>query len=781
MLKELKEKQQQEIDLQVTKQLQLNENARAMKQNQAAEIDRLVQVIDERNGDLGKKARLRKETKSEDSSRLHKVDKEVLSGSKTLGDIERPWLTPPSPLPSPPLLPPPSDPGENPEDDPFQMNPKKYHFSGTVQDGDNGYFVGWYIDQKTEKEKWGKMKIINEEQAQPAPPKATANETREEDITASQPQDILDSYSQPLQTPYITNAMNPLPNQPTQSIQPPYYHSTPTMTRNHDQKQANQPYFIDTSKPPPHVIQPQQNPYHREPSVNEEKVTMKRSNTAEEELQNVTVQLAKTQNEMMTTLAQNQIQLQENNTVMMTDLLSSHRNLYVLADIEVYDGKTAKLEDWLLQVEKASELTKIKPYEIAFAKSHGSPHKIIKTMGPGKSWNTVKTRLEESYSLVPTAEHASAMLCCKQKKDEPLVDYILRFAEHSYKTNGVDAVEEENKAIIMFFIKNLFNRDIRRRVAGAKNIRTLADAFKSAQHNLLKLKRYKGLNYDSNDEDDMVEGVETVNVVQNRVPKDTESANQIVDLPVSELPGTTENDRYLQDQGVTQDYPFWGTCLNCGKFGHKFSQCGKYGYGHNTPPHTQKTRYPNVKQHPSQYLAKTPIATGLQNVPISPNIQIQPDGTALLIQQLVNATKISQNAFQKTVENLNEIAEGTKMIKQQNDQIASVNKKIYNQQKKYDKNISQPKDNKTVRFQEKQEARNVGNYSATKKTSQGKDDRSKATSKGGHVNHITGQSESKPGPEGLISDFTPIESEIPNSLDYAISSSEDDWTDSEAE
>ena len=85
-----------------------------------------------------------------------------------------------------------------------------------------------------------------------------------------------------------------------------------------------------------------------------------------------------------------------------------------------------------------------------------------------------------------------------------------------------------------------------------------------------------------------------------------------------------------------------------------------------------------MKQHPPQYLAKTPIATGLQNVPISPNIQIQPDCTALLIQQLVNATKISQNAFEKTVENLNEIAEGTKMIKQQNDQIASVNKKIYN-------------------------------------------------------------------------------------------------------
>ena len=625
------------------------------------------------------------------------------------------------------------------------------------------------------------MKIINVEQAQPAPSKAMANETREEAATANRPQDILGYYPQPLQTPYITNAMNPLPTQPTQSIQPPHYHSTPTITRSPNQKQINQLYFIDTSRPPPHVIQPQQDPYNRELTVNDEKMTMKRSNTTEEELQNVMIQLAKTQNEMMSTLAQNQIQLQENSTVMMTDLLSSHRNLYVLADVEVYDGKTAKLEDWLLQVEKASKLTKIEPYEIAFAKSHGSPHKIIKAMGPGKSWSAVKTRLEESYSLVPTAEHASAMLCRKQKKDEPLVDYILRFTEHSYKTNGVDAVEEENKAIITFFIKNLFNRDIRRRVAGAKNIRTLADAFKSAQHNLLKLKWYEGLNYDSNDEDDMAEGVDTVNVVQNRVTKDTESANQIVDLPVSELPGTTEKDGYLHDQGVIQDYPFWGTCSNCGKFGHKFSQCRKYGYRRNTPPHTQKNHYPNVKQHPLQYLAKTPIATGLQNVPISPNIQIQPDGTALLIQQLVNASKISQNAFEKTVENLNEIAESTKMIKQQNDQIASVNKKIYNRQKKYDKNISQPKDNKTVRFQEKQEAWKVGNQSAMKKIPQGKDDRNKAISKGGYVNHIMSQSESDPVSEGLISDRTPIESETPNSPDYAIGSSEDDWTDSEVE
>ena len=392
-----------------------------MKQNQATEIGRLMEVIDKRNGDLEKNVKLGKETKSHDSCGPHKVDREAWSSSKTSGNIERLWLTPPSPppspLPSPPLPPPPSDPKENPEDDLFQTDLKKYHFSGTVQDGNKGYFVGWYIDQKTKREELEKMKIINVEQAQPAPLKAVASETKEEDAIVSRSQDTLGYYPQPLQTPYITNAMNPLPTQPTQSIQPPHYHSTPTLTRNQNQKEINQPYFIDTSKPPPCVIQPQQNPYNRELTVNKEKMVMKRSNTAEEELQNVTVQLARTQNEMMNTLAQNQIQLQENNTVMMADLLSSHHKLYVLADIEVYDGKTVKLEDWLLQVEKASELTKIEPYEIAFAKSHGSPHKIIKTMGPGKSWNVAKTRLEESYSLVPTAEHASAMLCRKQKKD----------------------------------------------------------------------------------------------------------------------------------------------------------------------------------------------------------------------------------------------------------------------------------------------------------------------------------------------------------------------------
>ena len=152
-----------------------------------------------------------------------------------------------------------------------------------------------------------------------------------------------------------------------------------------------------------------------------------------------------------------------------------------------------------------------------------------------------------------------------------------------------------------------------------------------------------------------------------------------------------------------------------------------------------------------------------------------------MIQQLVNASKVSQDAFEKTVENLNEIAEGTKMIKQQNDQIVSVNKKIYNRQKRYDKNINQPKENRTVKFQEKQEVLKVGNQMTMKKIPQGEDDKNKAISKKGYINHITGQSEGDTMSKGLISDITPMESEMQTPPDCVISSSEDDLTDSEDE
>ena len=177
------------------------------------------------------------------------------------------------------------------------------------------------------------------------------------------------NYPPPLQMPYITNAMNHQP-------QVPYYHSTPAhnygQSFNKVPKQDDQ-YFIDVTQPPPCIIQPQrtsyqpnsqpqsihmtsQNPYKtsairpQDNGSGMEEVncnTIQNSSAAKTDLQNATLQLAKTQSEMLNSLAQNQMQLQEKNMVMMTDLLSSHCNLYVLANVEVHDGRTARLKDWL--------------------------------------------------------------------------------------------------------------------------------------------------------------------------------------------------------------------------------------------------------------------------------------------------------------------------------------------------------------------------------------------------------------------------------------------------
>ena len=66
-----------------------------------------------------------------------------------------------------------------------------------------------------------------------------------------------------------------------------------------------------------------------------------------------------------------------------------------------------------------------------------------------------------------------------------------------------------NKFLIILFIKNLYNKDIIQRVAGAKNVNTLLNAFKMAQWNLLKLKKYEGLV----SEDDSIHSIHTVNQI----------------------------------------------------------------------------------------------------------------------------------------------------------------------------------------------------------------------------------------------------------------------------
>ena len=84
-----------------------------------------------------------------------------------------------------------------------------------------------------------------------------------------------------------------------------------------------------------------------------------------------------------------------------------------------------------------------------------------------------------------------------------LVTYIQEYVQNCTdieKAIGVDPANITNRVPIFLFIKNLYNRNIRKRVAGAKVVNSLADAFTLAHHSLLKLKKYKALVYSEEQE-----------------------------------------------------------------------------------------------------------------------------------------------------------------------------------------------------------------------------------------------------------------------------------------
>ena len=121
----------------------------------------------------------------------------------------------------------------------------------------------------------------------------------------------------------------------------------------------------------------------------------------------------------------------------------------------------------------------------------------------------LKRKLQEVYSLVATDVHVATDLLRKQHANELLQDYIAYWTEMCHQSMKHHPTTIDNKLMIILFIKNLYNKDIRQRVAGAKNVNTFLEAFNMAQWNLLKLKKYEGLV----SEDDSIHSIHTVNQI----------------------------------------------------------------------------------------------------------------------------------------------------------------------------------------------------------------------------------------------------------------------------
>ena len=165
----------------------------------------------------------------------------------------------------------------------------------------------------------------------------------------------------------------------------------------------------------------------------------------------------------------------------------------LMRDIPIYYSKNMDLADWLLQIEKVAWLTHSQEYGLATAKSTSNLYKMFNRLGNDLDWLEIKRKLEEVYSPTATEEHATSNKHCKQWPDKTLQECIQNFTDLTEKALGTDTANITNRVVLFLFFKNLYNKDIQRRVAGAKIINSLADTSRLAHHSILKLKKYEGL------------------------------------------------------------------------------------------------------------------------------------------------------------------------------------------------------------------------------------------------------------------------------------------------
>ena len=142
----------------------------------------------------------------------------------------------------------------------------------------------------------------------------------------------------------------------------------------------------------------------------------------------------------------------------------NHRQKYdnLMWDIPIYGGKNMDLDDWLLQIEKVVLLTSSQEYELAMARSSVTPYKMLKQMGGARMWPDIRKKLEEVYSPFATEVHAANDLHRKQWPHETLQEYIRNLTDLTEQAMGVDPANITNRVMIFLFIKNLYDKNIRR-------------------------------------------------------------------------------------------------------------------------------------------------------------------------------------------------------------------------------------------------------------------------------------------------------------------------------
>ena len=469
----------------------------------------------------------------------------------------------------------------------------------------------------------------------------------------------------------VPSQIQQLPQQFNPQVPPP-----PQMSQHHmPHRETSTPAFLPTPTPPSRS-DPNAHDLTRGGSETPHPST-DASNTSQTDGPLATDRIANLLNDTMQSLVQGQRSMQDRTDELVGALVRNQRHDHVLRDISTFQGKKQDLENWILEIERAAMVTEIPAQELALQKTLGTPYKMIIRLGPRVSWAAIKAKLQEVYSPIPTDLHASSLLGVPQRKDESLQDYITTFTDLCMKADGRDPTTLNSKPIIAMFIRNLYNKEIRRRIACNQKFTVLSDAFTAAQNQMLKLKRYEGLYANNMDDGD-----------------DDNSPATTTQPQVNAL--TSEVVHAIGHDG--QRYTFHGSCYRCGIFGHKGAECPNQ-------PQQQTGVSPSSSQQYTSIIP-TPPRPPLGTTPIQPpvvqrtsTIHMQPLNAPVLSQQLSADYQLSSDAWDNVLDTLNEMTESQRLITQQNKAIVKGTQKILKGQNNYQKGNprtpGRPRNNRT--------------------------------------------------------------------------------------
>ena len=150
----------------------------------------------------------------------------------------------------------------------------------------------------------------------------------------------------------------------------------------------------------------------------------------------------------------------------------------LLQDIPILNGQdSSQLEDWLMDIETASELTGESRTKLAQAKSRGLVRTLIsKALTAQKNWEEIKDSLHLKISNTDIHTSISCFMDIQQTDKESLATYV-----HRFKREASRCKFNNDAATIRIFLKGLKNAHTIATKVYKKGPQTLTEAIKEVE------------------------------------------------------------------------------------------------------------------------------------------------------------------------------------------------------------------------------------------------------------------------------------------------------------